>query len=94
MRFARQYGLASIGSSDAHMLSMVGLAWTRFVGRTPQDLRRAIETASTFPEGRFASPAEMATEALPQLARSMVLLPLRRMARFARDQRQTNPRTP
>lgn len=82
--FVEQHGLAAIGSSDAHMLSMVGLALTRFAGRTPGDLRRAIETASTHAEGRFASPREIAGEALPQLARSMIHLPLRRVARFVR----------
>ena len=80
MRFAERYGLARIGASDAHMLSMVGLARTRFAGRTPHDLRRAIETRATSAEGRFATPGEMAAEAIPQLARSMVHLPLRRIA--------------
>ena len=84
VRFANQHGLAGVGSSDAHMLSMVGLAWTRFEGRTPADLRLAIEQRTVAVEGRFATPAEMAAEAIPQLARSMVHLPLRRMVRFAR----------
>jgi predicted metal-dependent phosphoesterase TrpH len=87
-RFNAQHGLAGIGSSDAHMLSMVGLARTRFAGRTPRDLRHAIETAATTAEGRFASPGEMAVEAIPQLARSMIHLPLRRILRYARTQRQ------
>jgi predicted metal-dependent phosphoesterase TrpH len=82
LRFAEQHGLAGIGASDAHMLSMVGLARTRFAGRTPPDFRHAIDTAATFAEGRFATPGEMAAEALPQLARSMVHLPLRRIARY------------
>jgi hypothetical protein len=67
------------------MLAMVGLAQTRFAGRTPADLRRAIETATTSAEGRFASAGEIAGEALPQLARSMIHLPLRRVARFVRQ---------
>jgi hypothetical protein len=70
------------------LLSMVGLARTRFAGRTPRDLRHAIETAATTAEGRFASPGEMAVEAIPQLARSMIHLPLRRILRYARTQRQ------
>lgn len=82
---AEAHGLAQIGSSDAHMASMVGLAWTRFAGRTPADLRLAIERAETSAEGRFATPAEMAAECIPQLARSMVHLPLRRIARYARS---------
>jgi predicted metal-dependent phosphoesterase TrpH len=79
------HALATLGASDAHMLAMVGLAWTRFPGRTAEDLRRGIELATTAAEGRFATPAEMASEAIPQLARSMVHLPLRRIVRFARS---------
>jgi predicted metal-dependent phosphoesterase TrpH len=84
VHFAMQHGLAGMGASDAHMLSLVGLARTRFAGRTPADLRRAIENKSVLAEGRFATPGEMAAEAIPQLARSMVHLPLRRIIRFAR----------
>src|SRR5436190_5486355 len=72
VRFVDQHGLAAVGGSDAHMLAVVGLAQTRFRGRSPAELRHAIETASTYAEGRFASPREIASEALPQLARSMV----------------------
>ena len=82
LALAEQHGLAQLGSSDGHMLSMVGLARTRFAGSTPEDVRRAIETSTTSAEGRFATPAEMASEALPQLARSMVQLPLRRLGRL------------
>jgi len=84
VRFVQQYRLAGLGASDSHMVSMVGLARTRFAGRTPVDLRHAIETAMTSAEGRFATPGEMASEAIPQLARSMVQLPLRRIVRYAR----------
>ncbi len=84
LALARGHGLAQLGSSDAHMVSMVGLARTRFPGRTPAELRAAIETGATVPEGRFATPAEMAAECIPQLARSMVHLPLRRIVRYAR----------
>lgn len=85
LRVARQHGLAEIGASDAHMASMVGLARTRFPGRSSADLRQAIESAATQAEGRFATPGEMAAEAIPQLARSMVHLPLRRIVRYARS---------
>jgi predicted metal-dependent phosphoesterase TrpH len=83
-RFATEHGLAAVGGSDAHMLSVVGVALTRFAGRTPADLELALEQRTTYAEGRFASPREVAAEALPQLARSMIHLPLRRVARFAR----------
>ncbi|MBV9171903.1 MAG: hypothetical protein JOZ81_17660 [Chloroflexi bacterium] len=86
LKFAGQHHLASLGGSDAHMLGIVGLARTRFPGRTPADLRRAIDSRTTFAEGRFARPREIAVEALPQLARSMVHLPVRRVVRFARGQ--------
>jgi predicted metal-dependent phosphoesterase TrpH len=86
VRFVDQHGLAAVGGSDAHMQAVVGLARTRFRGHTPDDLRHAIETAATHAEGRFASPREIASEALPQLARSMVHLPLRRIVRYARGE--------
>jgi predicted metal-dependent phosphoesterase TrpH len=88
LRVAEQHGLAVIGSSDAHMLAMVGLSRTRFPGSTPADLRHALEQATTQAEGRFATPREMATEALPQLARSMLHLPLRRIVRYVGARRQ------
>ena len=91
--FADQHGLARIGSSDAHMVSMIGLAWTRFPGKTTADLRHAIELATTTAEGRFATPREMIAEAIPQLARSMIHLPLRRLVRFARSRRAATSRT-
>ena len=84
LAFARLHGLAQLGASDAHMVSMIGLARTRFVGRSAVELRVAMESAATEAEGRFATPAEMAAEAIPQLARSMVHLPLRRIVRYAR----------
>jgi predicted metal-dependent phosphoesterase TrpH len=85
--FAASHGLAEVGASDAHMSAMVGLACTVFPGRTADDLRAALLEGTTRADGRFATPVEMAGEALPQLARSMVQLPLRRIVRFARGAR-------
>jgi predicted metal-dependent phosphoesterase TrpH len=85
LAFAQAQGLAQVGSSDAHMVAMIGLSRTRFQGDTPEALRAALETAATTAEGRFATPGEMAAEAIPQLARSMVHLPLRRIVRYARS---------
>lgn len=85
LALAEQHGLAQVGGSDAHMMAMIGLARTRFPGRSTDELRAALLQRSTFAEGRFATPTEMATEALPQLARSMVQLPLRRVARYVRS---------
>lgn len=84
LAFAEAHRLAQVGASDAHMMSMIGLARTRFAGRSASELRSALEAATTQAEGRFATPAEMAAEAIPQLARSMVHLPLRRIVRYAR----------
>jgi predicted metal-dependent phosphoesterase TrpH len=42
-----RYGLAAVGSSDAHFLQSIGSAYTQFAGNTPGDLRRAIETTAT-----------------------------------------------
>jgi predicted metal-dependent phosphoesterase TrpH len=90
---ASGFGLAEIGASDSHVLCTVGLARTTFSGRTPDDLRRAIEQSTTRAEGRFATPGEMASEAIPQLARSMVHLPLRRIVRYARARSAARART-
>jgi predicted metal-dependent phosphoesterase TrpH len=87
LRLAKEHTLAEIGSSDAHMLAMVGLARTRFAGRTAAHLRQAIEASATQAEGRFATPSELAAEAIPQLARAMVHLPLRRIVRYARSRK-------
>jgi predicted metal-dependent phosphoesterase TrpH len=81
LRLIEQHPLAAVGGSDAHMLRCVGLAHTRFEGSTPAYLRAAIEDRSTSAVGRFANPSEIAREALPQLSRSLVYLPLRRVAR-------------
>jgi predicted metal-dependent phosphoesterase TrpH len=42
-----RFGLAAIGSSDAHFLASIGSAHTSFDGATAADLRRAIETKTT-----------------------------------------------
>ncbi len=39
--------LAATGGSDAHMLSVVGTSRTLYPGKTPQDLRRALEARTT-----------------------------------------------
>jgi hypothetical protein len=40
-------GAAELGCSDAHIVDAVGRAFTEFPGKTPADLRKAIETAQT-----------------------------------------------
>lgn len=88
LRLAHDLDLAHVGGSDAHMLGCVGLARTRFPGESIADLRAALEARTSNAEGRFARPDEIAAEALPQLARSMVHLPLRRAARLGPALRQ------
>lgn len=40
-------GAAELGSSDAHILDAVGRAFTEFPGKTPKELRTAIESGAT-----------------------------------------------
>ncbi len=40
-------GAAEFGGSDAHIVDAVGRAFTEFPGKTPADLRTAIETGQT-----------------------------------------------
>ncbi len=87
LQLAATHGLAQVGASDGHMVAMIGLARTRFAGSTASELRNALEKATTSAEGRFATPAEMMGEAIPQLARSMVHLPIRRLIRMVRGTR-------
>ena len=42
-----RFGLAAIGSSDAHFLASVGSAFTQFDGATAPHLRRAVEANAT-----------------------------------------------
>lgn len=41
-RLAAELGLATLGNSDAHVLSAIGRAWTNFEGTSPEALRTAI----------------------------------------------------
>lgn len=56
VRFAREHGLAGLGNSDAHMPAHVAQGWTTFHGRTADELRAAIESASTGWGGSFYPP--------------------------------------
>ncbi len=49
---AKTLGFTAIGSSDAHHLSVIGRAHTRFPGTTGEDLRRAILTGAAQPDGQ------------------------------------------
>jgi predicted metal-dependent phosphoesterase TrpH len=53
VRFAAEYGLATIGSSDSHEAATIGTGWTTFPGRTAEDLRAAIVAGLTHHHGSF-----------------------------------------
>jgi predicted metal-dependent phosphoesterase TrpH len=76
VRFAGEHGLATIGNSDAHAISVIGVGWTTFPGRTAEDLRSAILEHQTHHHGSFHGTASQ----LPTFGRQ-----LRKYSRDARD---------
>lgn len=85
--FARQHHLAAIGGSDAHFPQHL-LKWTtEFPGRTPADLRRALETRTTTP--RQGPPGERvpASELARQQVQALVIHPCRKVTRLVRGER-------
>ncbi len=70
--------LAPLGSSDAHHLALIASAVTRFPGRTPADLRRAIENRTT--QAQWGAPAQVSLGAYARQGwRSMVVKPVREL---------------
>jgi len=53
VEFAREFGLARMGNSDAHTKEAVASAWTTFPGRTIDDVRAAIAARTTADHGSF-----------------------------------------
>jgi hypothetical protein len=53
VRFAEQYGFATVGNSDAHALGAIASGWTEFPGRTAADVRAAIAAHETIHQGTF-----------------------------------------
>jgi predicted metal-dependent phosphoesterase TrpH len=86
---AAEWRLATIGSSDAHHLSQLGVALTRFPGQTPADLRRAILDRTT--EARWGADSQVT---LRQHARqgwlSLVQKPLREVRAALRSRAAAN----
>ncbi|MSQ27051.1 MAG: PHP domain-containing protein [Dehalococcoidia bacterium] len=71
-------GLAEIGASDAHFLAAAGSGITHFLGRTPEDLRRAILDRQTAAESFHVPLSHIGYGALVrQQVRSLVMLPAR-----------------
>lgn len=60
-------GLAELGGSDAHFLQSIGSAYTRFVGRTADDLRRAIVARTT--QSEYGPPVAWGQIGMRQFAR-------------------------
>jgi predicted metal-dependent phosphoesterase TrpH len=83
-----EWGLAEIGSSDAHFWQHIGAGYTRFAGSTPDDLRRAIAERSAQAGGQEQPPARLNPAAyVAQCAWSWFVDPPRRMLRRHRERR-------
>lgn len=76
--------VAQTGSSDAHHAALVGTCWTDFQGRTPEDLRGAIDAHQTTAHGRSWTLGEHLEGAATQQWRSMVRDPIKRARRRIR----------
>ena len=74
-----RYRWAETGGSDAHFLDFVGLAYTRFPGSTPEELRRSLLERSTQAVlVDRARPGQIAVHKLVrQQFRALVVLPFR-----------------
>ena len=77
-------GAAETGSSDAHHAHLVGTAWTEFPGATIEDLRHAILSRTTRPEGRHWTLREHLDGVARQQWRSIVRDPVKRARRRMR----------
>jgi predicted metal-dependent phosphoesterase TrpH len=85
-----QWGLASIGSSDAHFWQHVGAGYTRFPGATADDLRRAILDRAVRAGGQDQPPVRLNPGAyVAQCAWSWFVDPPRRMIRRQRARRES-----
>jgi len=78
-RAAACRNLPVVGGSDAHTLASVGLGYTRFPGRSANDLYRAIQTGQTTWAGRYWSMAQY-TDVATRLIREHSLLGALEMA--------------
>ncbi len=61
VRFADELGLAKVGNSDAHEADSVGVGWTTFPGRSPDELREAILARQTEHHGTFHGRGQVRT---------------------------------
>jgi predicted metal-dependent phosphoesterase TrpH len=79
-----RWHLSETGGSDAHSLSLIGSAYTRFEGHNADDFRRSLRSGTTQAGGRFWSLQDHTAIAARQLWRSMVVAPCRRFPRAFR----------
>jgi predicted metal-dependent phosphoesterase TrpH len=87
----RDWGLAEIGSSDAHFWQHIGAGHTSFAGNTSDDLRQAILGRTTRAGGHDQRPARLNPAVyVAQCAWSWFVDPPRRMLRRRREAR-ANP---
>jgi predicted metal-dependent phosphoesterase TrpH len=83
-----EWGLAEIGSSDAHFWQHIAAGYTRFPGSTAQDLREAILGRKVAAGGQEKRPARLNPAAyVAQCAWSWFVDPPRRMLRRRRESR-------
>jgi hypothetical protein len=61
VEFAADQGLAAVGNSDAHAAEAIGIGWTTFAGRSPDDLRAAIVNRRTRAHGSFHATGSQVT---------------------------------
>ncbi len=77
------WGLGHVGGSDSHDLRTIGSARTLFPGRSWNDLRQAIVDRTSTTQGEFYGLSSYASIAVPQMFRSLVLLPGKRVKKMA-----------
>ncbi len=83
-RLNAEIGLPELGGSDAHALSMIGLGYTYFPGRSIADFRAALDAGTLVAGGRFMTFRDHAVIAAPNLWRSMIVSPAYKVQRAVR----------
>jgi predicted metal-dependent phosphoesterase TrpH len=89
--------LPETGGSDAHSLSLIGSAYTRFEGRTAEDFCRSLASGTARSAGHFWTLDDQKGIARRQLWRSMVVAPCQRFPRAFRlllDERRRREASP
>ncbi|TQS41881.1 PHP-associated domain-containing protein [Cryptosporangium phraense] len=85
-----EWGLAEIGSSDAHFWQHIGAGYTTFAGSSPEDLRAAVLGRTVTAGGQERPPQRLNPGAyVAQCAWSWFVDPPRRIARRRRAERAT-----